>query len=922
MKHYLSLLLTLLVTIPLLAMEYHYQVPTPLVSPDGQVTAAGMFTGGQPGAPAVPVFPVRILLPPGSAASQVTIDYGQRMDLGVVLLPPVQQQWPFSLSEQATITRRDSLVWAQPYDLPLTELDHISTQQLAGYSILYVETHPVRYNPLTRRLSFYCDFDLRVETIPAECRFTPVAAARSRVSGLVDNPEDLLAYVVPATRTEAYDYLIVTSNELQEDFQPLADWRNSIGIRTRIVTIEDIVPFWDGVDNAARLRNFLINEYQQWGIKYLLLAGDTDQLPYRRLYVLAGSTEDHLPSDLYFAGLDGTWNNDGDDRWGEPGEEDWLQEIVVGRASVSNSSEATNFVNKQLGYQQAPVVADLLAYLMVGENLDEVPTWGGDCKDEIRYGSSLHGITTAGLAPQINSSLLYDRESYWSTSDLFERLSQGINLTNHLGHSNHSYMMRMNLDDVNTINLTADGISHNFHVGYSQGCIPGAFEENDCIIEELTNLPTGYAAFIGNSRYGWYQPGGTGGSSQLFDREFFDAIFGEEIGTLGEALQDSRDDLISQTMNDGHMRWVFYELNLFGDPAMYAWTLEPQVIAAQYNDSLEVGSTTLAVEVTSGGQPGRGMLAAVVSDGVYYGGGTTDNSGQLLIEFTAPLVQIGEYELVISGWNCLPASLPLVVAPAQGPFLILTDSEFTDSAGNGNGLPEAGEELELTISLANAGIEVASGVNALLSCASEYIEVSLPAVTLPDIPSGGEMTAAVPFQLVAAASTPDLLEVECVLTIWCDGGAWTESIPLALHAPQVTIIEMTADPDGNGILDPGETTWLEMTLINTGSGWVTDLAALLETVDDCITFVQAADNMDELMPGSTGELAFQLTTAEDTEPGHTVAFSLLLTGQPGLELTLDFLLVVGQHLEGFETGDFSTCDWTPGGDAPWTIVEE
>ncbi len=922
MKRLYLLTAVIWLTTNALGLEYHYDVAAPWIGPGGEVNSTGMFAAGEPGAPAVPVYPVRVLLPEGTAAHRVTITYGERVELGSYLLPPVQRSWPISQSDRAVITERDPRFWSRSIEIPAAEPAHVSTQYLAGFTVLLAEVHPIRYNPVTRQLSYYPDFTLQVETGPGDCRYAPAPDAAARVAGLVDNPETLAAYSSRDTRTEPYDYLIVTAAELETEFQVLADWRNGLGMRTQIRLIETILPEWDGVDDAEKLRNFLTAEYQEAGFRFLLLGGDIEHIPYRELFCDTGYQSDDLTSDLYFAGLDGTWNNDGDLRWGEQGEEDWLQELAVGRASVSTTAEAANFINKQIGYQQAPVIADLTDYLMVGEQLDANPTWGGTCKDQILFGSNAHGIETAGLPFDLNTGTLYDRTYFWPVSQLFNQLGNGINVTNHLGHCLHDYLMKFHNADVTTDNLTADGVAHTFHIGYSQGCIPGAFEYDDCIVELVTNLPTGYAAFIANSRYGWYQPSGTGGSSQLFDREFFDAMFGEDIGCIGIALRDSKEDLVAQSINNGYMRWVYYELNLFGDPALHIWSRQPQELAAVYEDVITLGTTELPVQVTADAQPVAGLLAAVVQDGVYCGAAYTDAEGAALITFDPPLLIHGDYELVISGWNCLPTSFPLTVAPPDGPFLALTGFEIADPTGNGNQLPEAGEELELTITLTNVGSETATNVNALLSCESEYIEVSLAAVTLADLEPGVEAAADLPFELSIAINAPDLTETECGLTMWCDDGAWTTTIPLTLHAavPEITALVVADGEDG--VLAPGETAWIEISLANFGSGEADDLAALLVTEDPGITIDVAADSLQSLPPGSEEILSFLVTADAGIEPGTGALLTLQLTAFPGLAAELPFGLVVGERREGFESGDFSAYGWTSSGDAYWSVVEE
>ena len=73
-------------------------------------------------------------------------------------------------------------------------------------------------------------------------------------------------------------------------------------------------------------------------------------------YPVGDSTS--IPSDLYFACLDGNWNADGDALWAEPqttttagDAADFAEEVYLGRAAVSTLAEANVFVNKVMTYE-------------------------------------------------------------------------------------------------------------------------------------------------------------------------------------------------------------------------------------------------------------------------------------------------------------------------------------------------------------------------------------------------------------------------------------------------------------------------------------------------------------------------------------------------------------------------------------------
>ena len=103
---------------------------------------------------------------------------------------------------------------------------------------------------------------------------------------------------------------------------------------------------------------------------------------------------------------------------------------------------------------------------------------------------------------------------------------------------------------------------------YSQGCIAGAFDYSDCIAEHFT-IKTTHAAFAGiwNARYGFFWSYSTDGDSQRLHRQFWDAVFGENIREIGRANHDSKEDNLP-IIGRSCIRWCYYETNLFGDPAL------------------------------------------------------------------------------------------------------------------------------------------------------------------------------------------------------------------------------------------------------------------------------------------------------------------------------------------------------------------
>ena len=470
-----------------------------------------------------------------------------------------------------------------------------------GYRLLYFNLYPLNYIPASREISYYRSIRViitlkdtsrkRMARLPS---VRGLSADREAVAALVVNPELILAYQPPDRRSavdplESYSQVIITGNALASSFEHLRYHRISRGVSSIIVTVEDIVSdpdyrcagaYGDGVawadDTAARIRNFIRDAYQNWETEYILLGGDYSVVPFRLFWVVAedpdpgGPYITEMPSDNYYGCLDGSYNYNGNSRWGEEtdgaggGDVDLTFEVHVGRAGVNSAEQIGNLTDKIIAYEESnsEITKEVL---MAGEYLG----FGGDSEyarpsmEEIRLGSSAHGYTTAGFVDNSwfeSSDTLYDMDGSWSSSTLIGRINSGIALTNHLGHASKTYCMKLNISDFSSFTNT------DYFFGYSQGCNPGRFDTGGSWCEEITRNEYGAVAFIGNVRYGFGLSNSTDGPSQKFQRPFWDGLVSEGIKEIGKLNSYSKEYNIPR-INEPVSRWVYYEVTLFGDPA-------------------------------------------------------------------------------------------------------------------------------------------------------------------------------------------------------------------------------------------------------------------------------------------------------------------------------------------------------------------
>jgi hypothetical protein len=544
------------------------------------------------GAPVLPFRTVRVLLPPGGRVSTLEARAGQgplRIP-GTFQVEPgrVPQTTPALLDERmAVMDAPDPAIYGSDQPYPSAEAELASVQRLAGYDLAFIRVYPVRYVPAKGELLFTTQLEI-VITIevqsPEPESLTPSPRTqqqtRDRLATWVENPALLDAYPARAISRhaeESIDYLLITRSNLVSAFQPLLDRKTLDGLAVRVETVESIAGTHAGVDVPEKIRNFIRDAYSNWGIAYVLLGGDATTVPCRYAYASMSLPEvdSLIPCDLYYACLDGSWNADGDNRWGEPtdgstgGEVDLLAEVYVGRAPVDTVEEVATFVDKTVRYatlghpqpDQFLLVAEFL------KNTSTGPAQGGDMFDPLL--PSLAGCAVTWLDDRPSTS------PQWTRLELLEAIDRSPHVALFNGHGNDDVLMSSNLIPTRGIRVAeVDAIANDFpFFAYSVGCNVGQFDNDkwspDCIGEELVKHNSrGAFAAVFNSRLGWYDPQVAWRYSGEFQLAFFDQLLANGQTNLGAANQLSKHDLLGQVESSGLMtyRWCYYEITFFGDP--------------------------------------------------------------------------------------------------------------------------------------------------------------------------------------------------------------------------------------------------------------------------------------------------------------------------------------------------------------------
>ena len=577
------------------SLSYTYSFDTPILerisflsSQITRITLDQLSISNRYGKPILPEKQIKLLLPYQTSIKniQITPRYTQ------IMKSPLLQDLEIGLGSRSFSEHTMSffkdipLLFDETTYYPEQNFELIDIQYKHGYAILYLDIFPVQYHKMDNRIKYANEIQIEIETEPMNQKnsvFNPLM--KNQISQEIENPEILETYDTSAftyTSDETYDYIIITSEELADcsenhsySFQDLIDYRQDQGLSCLIKTIEEIQDEYDGIDLQEKIRNFVKEAYSNYNTQWVLLGGDVEIVPVRYLKDIDGKETDEteLASDIYYQCLDGNYNYDGDEIWGEEFDGvdgnriDLLAEVYVGRAPVDDEMDVSSFVEKTLSYEQSdweesPYVRNVLS---AGQRVWDGPGGYGagylerciDFCDE--YGQQTYGIPTDNF----EITELYERDMDWVDDDVIDVIDNGVSIINHVGHGSSFAVMKLTTYELNQLNNAGK-----YGLFYSAACHSGEIDQDDCFAEEWVNIPQkgGFAAIM-NTGYGYGSVSDYDGADNRYAREFFDALFSpdEQKSRIGVANQDSKEDNIWHIHED-NMFHCYYSTMLFGDP--------------------------------------------------------------------------------------------------------------------------------------------------------------------------------------------------------------------------------------------------------------------------------------------------------------------------------------------------------------------
>ncbi|RLD59111.1 MAG: hypothetical protein DRJ05_06870 [Bacteroidetes bacterium] len=214
-------------------------------------------------------------------------------------------------------------------------------------------------------------------------------------------------------------------------------------------------------------------------------------------------------------------------------------------------------------------------------------------------------------------------------------------------------------------------------------------------------------------------------------------------------------------------------------------------------------------------------------------------------------------------------------------------------------------------------------VNVKLTTTDPYITLTDSTHNYGSIPSEQSILATNAFSFDVADNIPDehtvLINVAATMGIT----TWNSFLSITGHSPVLTVGTLTiSDPDGNnnGLLDPGETATINITVENNGHSISPEATAYLSSTNSFITLNNTSNVLGPIDIGTT-DAAFSITVSPTAPMGESIDFDFdVMAGD--YNASKSFVTSIGLMFEDWETGGFNKFPWIMGGNADWTLVTD
>lgn len=576
--------------------------------------------------PALPIIRVYYLIGENETYKSITFKSENELISSGVVIAPNPRIFPtdslFSSKPNAQEANYSDTVY------PKQNIEYTGTHLMGGFKYLSFLVCPFNYDASAKNLYLKKNVTMTIETTidlsrnsnASQAAFIDISILPTLQKLVInsDDAENLYAITnlqeegLNRSSTTDYEYLIITSNALKSAFQPLADWKTMKGIRSKVLTTEEINALYEntGTSLESRIKHALQEYYNGTysGLKYVLLGGDVNIVPSRMCYLEAQSHGKYYygstPTDMFYACFDGDfeWNNSGNGVYGELDDNvDLAPEIVVTRVPINTSSQASSFVNRIVNYERNPLSLNWQKKLLMAGHL--LYSWNtaygitdAEEKSDAFYSQYIQPYWD-GDRTKLFNTISGDSAWVYNPSSLQTRLADGYSFVDINSHGSAT-TWQMRGDDRYTTDNAWNLVNIGRTIITTTACTTNAFDQNICLSKAfIQNSNSGILAYLGSSREAFSNviPLLGLGASPENNGEFYKGLFTNSHKKFGKTITDAKVHFASSCSNYNQYRCIMFSLNPIGDPEMPVYIDTPQEF-----ENLKISFSNGVLNVTAG----------------------------------------------------------------------------------------------------------------------------------------------------------------------------------------------------------------------------------------------------------------------------------------------------------------------------------
>ena len=787
--------------------------------------------------------------------------------------------------------------------------------KIRGVDAVMLGVTPFQYNPITKELIVYRDIEIEVTFEGGNDHFGD-DSFRSLwfdpiLKGALLNKNSLpeIDYSISSSsnsRTEDYEYIIIVPDDpvFISWADSLKQWRIKQGIKTGVVTTTEI-----GGNTTTAIENYIDNAYNTWDVKpvAVLLMGD---------YGTSGNTvvspiwDSYCASDHIYADVNG---ND-------------MADVILARMTAQNEEHLETMVEKILDYERNPPTNPDFYDNPITALGWQTSRWFQICSESVGgFFKNIHGKNPV----RINA--IYDGNPNvdpWSTAT-------NTNLVvNYFGPNGLGYIPATPAElggwtggNATVVNNAINGgafiLQHRDHGGitgwgepaydigdlsglsnddlvfvFSINCLTGKFNASEeCFAEAFHRHQQGALGIIAASEVSYSFVNDT------YVWGVYDNLWPEFMPDFN-TTPDSRGVLpafgnaagkyfLEQSgwpSNPGQKEITYNLFHHHGGAFSTVYSEIPQYLTVVHDNVLLAGLNYYTVTANEGS-----LIALTVGDEII-GRGTGTGAPlniSILTQFPPTMV-----EVTVTKQNYFRYNASIQVIPPNGPYVIFDSYTINDNAGNGNGEIDYGESILLSLTMKNVGSENSENITVNIETDDDYITLTTSSAFYGSIPAGDTVTVVDGFAFDVANNIPDEHVISFNVIATNGDSTWNSNFNAIAYAPVFIvgdmIIDDTANGNGDGYLDPGETADIIISSTNIGHAEAFNAGAVIISSCSYLTINSDSSYIGSI-PANNSALAIFNVTAGVSAPSGTIAeIEFEISDGPDITANKVFEITIGK----------------------------